>query len=74
MVDHRKFIRHPSDIPIEFTAADGSPTALGHAQDVSFGGLAESSAGIAKVLFVVFMAGFVITLSLGLVAARRLTL
>lgn len=41
---------------------------------LAFGGLAETSAGIAKVLFVVFMAGFVITLSLGLVAARRLTL
>ena len=41
---------------------------------LGFGGLAENSAGIAKVLFVVFMAGFVITLSMGLVAARRLTL
>lgn len=41
---------------------------------LGFGGLTETSAGIAKVLFVVFMAGFVITLSMGLVAARRLTL
>ena len=41
---------------------------------LGFGGLAQTSAGIAKVLFVVFMAGFVITLSMGLVAARRLTL
>jgi uncharacterized membrane protein YtjA (UPF0391 family) len=41
---------------------------------LGFGGLSETSAGIAKVLFVVFMAGFVITLSIGLVAARRLTL
>ena len=40
MVDHRKFIRHPSDIPIEFSPADGSQTTLGQAQDVSFGGLA----------------------------------
>lgn len=40
MVDHRKFIRHPSDIPIEFAAADGSPAEAGQAQDVSFGGLA----------------------------------
>jgi uncharacterized membrane protein YtjA (UPF0391 family) len=35
--------------------------------------VAETSAGIAKVLFVVFLAGFVITLSIGLAAARRLT-
>lgn len=41
---------------------------------LGFGGLAENSAGVAKVLFVVFMAGFVIALSMGLVAARRLTL
>lgn len=41
---------------------------------LGFGGLADASAGIAKVLFVVFMAGFVITLSIGLAAARRLTL
>ena len=40
MVDHRKFIRHPADIPIEFAAADDSETTLGHAHDVSFGGLA----------------------------------
>jgi len=40
---------------------------------LGFGGVAETSAGIAKVLFVVFLAGFVITLSIGLAAARRLT-
>jgi len=40
MVDHRKFIRHPSDIPIEFSPADGTPAAqVGQAHDVSFGGL-----------------------------------
>ena len=43
MVDHRRFIRHPSDIPIEVTAADGEAVTLGHAQDVSFGGLAFQS-------------------------------
>jgi hypothetical protein len=44
MADHRKFIRHPSDIPIEFTAADGnSVSERGHAHDVSFGGLAFES-------------------------------
>ena len=41
---------------------------------LGFGGVAETSAGVAKVLFVVFLAGVVITLSLGLAAARRLTL
>ena len=41
MAEQRKFIRHPSDIPIEFSIADGTPLSLsGHAHDVSFGGLA----------------------------------
>jgi uncharacterized membrane protein YtjA (UPF0391 family) len=40
---------------------------------LGFGGVAQASAGIAKVLFFVFLAGFVITLVLGLAAARRLT-
>ena len=40
---------------------------------LGFGGMAEASAGIAKALFVVFLAGFVITLGIGLAAARRLT-
>ena len=41
MADNRKFIRHPADIPIQFSAVDGSPTAeFGQAHDVSFGGLA----------------------------------
>ncbi|MBW3630816.1 MAG: PilZ domain-containing protein [Gemmatimonadetes bacterium] len=40
-VDHRKFIRHPADIPIEFSSADGLPMSeYGQAHDVSFGGLA----------------------------------
>lgn len=40
---------------------------------LGFGGVAQASAGIAKVLFFVFLAGFVITLVVGLAAARRLT-
>ena len=40
---------------------------------LGYGGVAQASAGIAKVLFFVFLAGFVITLVLGLAAARRLT-
>jgi len=40
---------------------------------LGFGGVAQASAGIAKVLFFVFLAGFVIMLVLGLAAARRLT-
>jgi hypothetical protein len=40
-VNHRKFIRHPSDIPIEFSTTEGSPASqYGQAHDVSFGGLA----------------------------------
>lgn len=40
-VDHRKFIRHPADIPIQFSSADGGPSSeLGQAHDVSFGGIA----------------------------------
>ena len=40
---------------------------------LGFGGVASTSAGIAKVLFFIFLAGFVITLVIGLAAARRLT-
>ena len=40
---------------------------------LGFGGVAQASAGIAKVLFFVFLAGFVITLVVGLAAAHRLT-
>lgn len=40
---------------------------------LGFGGVAEATAGIAKVLFFVFLAGFVIMLGIGLAAARRLT-
>jgi len=40
---------------------------------LGFGGVAQASAGVAKVLFFVFLAGFVIMLVLGLAAARRLT-
>jgi hypothetical protein len=41
MADHRKFIRHPSDIPIEFSAVDAPDRSQrGQAHDVSFGGLA----------------------------------
>lgn len=40
MADNRKFIRHPSDIPIEFSADDEPPLSqMGKAHDVSFGGL-----------------------------------
>lgn len=40
---------------------------------LGFGGVAAASAGIAKVLFFIFLVGFVITLVIGLAAARRLT-
>lgn len=40
---------------------------------LGFGGIASASAGIAKVLFFIFLIGFVITLVLGLAAARRIT-
>jgi hypothetical protein len=44
MAEQRQFIRHPSDIPIEFSAADGEPISqTGQAHDVSFGGLAFES-------------------------------
>lgn len=44
MSDQRKFIRHPSDIPIEFSDSDGAPVSqVGQAHDVSFGGLAFES-------------------------------
>jgi uncharacterized membrane protein YtjA (UPF0391 family) len=36
-----------------------------------FGGIATASAGIAKILFFVFVIGFLITLIAGLVAGRR---
>lgn len=39
---------------------------------LGFGGIASASAGIAKVLFFVFLMGFVIALGIGLAAARRL--
>jgi hypothetical protein len=40
-VKHRKFIRHPSDIPIDFTVTEDAGSSLqGQAQDVSVGGLA----------------------------------
>ena len=40
MSQYRRFIRHPADIPIEFSATDGEPVSRAHARDVSFGGLA----------------------------------
>lgn len=40
---------------------------------LGFAGVAQTSAGIAKVMFFIFLAGFVITLVIGLAAARRLT-
>ena len=40
---------------------------------LGFGGVALASAGIAKVLFFIFLLGFVVTLVIGLAAARRLT-
>ena len=36
-----------------------------------FGGIAATSAGIAQILFFIFLVGFLITLVLGLVAGRR---
>jgi uncharacterized membrane protein YtjA (UPF0391 family) len=39
---------------------------------LGFGGIASASAGIAKVLFFIFLVGFVITLVIGLAAARRI--
>lgn len=44
MAEHRRFIRHPSDIPIEFSL-DGElePSEHGRAHDVSLGGLAFES-------------------------------
>ena len=38
-----------------------------------FGGIAGAAAGIAKFLFFLFVAGFVIFLVLGLMAGRKLT-
>jgi uncharacterized membrane protein YtjA (UPF0391 family) len=40
---------------------------------LGFSGVAQASAGIAKVLFFIFLVGFAITLVIGLAAARRLT-
>ncbi|MGH7583657.1 MAG: DUF1328 domain-containing protein [Gemmatimonadales bacterium] len=36
-----------------------------------FGGIAAASVGIAKILFFIFLIGFLITLLLGLAAGRR---
>jgi len=36
-----------------------------------FGGIAAASAGIAKILFFIFLIGFLITLVVGLIAGRR---
>jgi len=44
MRENREFIRHPADIPIEFSADDDPPLSLhGLAHDVSYGGLAFES-------------------------------
>ena len=40
---------------------------------LGFGGIAEGAADIAKILFYIFLAVFVILLILGLVAARKIT-
>lgn len=40
---------------------------------LGFGGIASASAGIAKLLFFVFLAVFVIMLALGLLGARKIT-
>lgn len=40
---------------------------------LGFGGIASASAGIAKTLFFVFLAIFVIMLALGLIGARKIT-
>ena len=37
-----------------------------------FGGIAVASAGIAKILFLIFLIGFLITLVIGLAAGRRI--
>lgn len=45
MADHREFIRHPAEIPLEFCADDDPAASLhGVAHDVSFGGLAFEAA------------------------------
>jgi uncharacterized membrane protein YtjA (UPF0391 family) len=36
-----------------------------------FGGLAVASAGIAKILFLIFLIGFLVTLVVGLAAGQR---
>ncbi len=40
---------------------------------LGFGGLAATSAGIAKVLFFIFLAVFLLTLVFGLLAGRKVT-
>lgn len=40
---------------------------------LGFGGIAAASAGIAKTLFFVFLAVFVVMLALGLMGARKIT-
>jgi len=40
---------------------------------LGFSGVAQASAGIPKLLFFIFLVGFVITLVISLAAARRLT-
>ena len=40
---------------------------------LGFGGIAEGAADIAKVLFYIFLAVFVVLLVLGLVAAKKIT-
>ena len=38
---------------------------------LGFGGIAFASAGIAKILFLIFLVGFLITLVMGLISGRR---
>jgi uncharacterized membrane protein YtjA (UPF0391 family) len=40
---------------------------------LGFGGVAGAAAGVAKILFFLFVLGFVIFLGLGLMAGRKLT-
>jgi uncharacterized membrane protein YtjA (UPF0391 family) len=40
---------------------------------LGFGGIAGAAAGVAKILFFLFVIGFVVFLALGLAAGRRLT-
>lgn len=43
MINNRKFIRHPAEIPIEFAATENSGPVRGQAHNVSLGGLAFES-------------------------------